>query len=80
MSTFSKVTSLVDLHTKSLDWTIKVRVGRMWNIKSLINPDKIFEIQLILLDQEVILYSDFINFVYNLLGLCFIRFLSTDYE
>jgi hypothetical protein len=53
MSSFSKVTPLIELHTNSLDWTIKVRVVRMWTIQSSINPDKITEIQLILLDQEV---------------------------
>ncbi|WJX33709.1 hypothetical protein P8452_21891 [Trifolium repens] len=52
MSTFSKVSPLLDLHTRSLDWTIKVRVLRMWYIKSIIDPEKITEIHLILLDQE----------------------------
>jgi hypothetical protein len=53
MASFSKVTPLIELHTNSLDWTIKVRVVRMWTIQSSINPEKITEIELILLDQEV---------------------------
>ncbi|WJX57283.1 hypothetical protein P8452_42859 [Trifolium repens] len=52
MSIIPRVTPLLRLNSSTIEWCIKVRVVRMWNIKSDMNPCKISEIHMILLDQE----------------------------
>jgi hypothetical protein len=66
----SQVTPLVSIDNSRFDWSIKVRVLRMWCVKSSVDPKKINEFQLILLDQEVI------NFVYSFICiLLYVNFL-----
>ncbi|PNX95169.1 replication factor-A carboxy-terminal domain protein [Trifolium pratense] len=51
MSSLFNVTPLHRLNTSKLDWVINVRLVRMWKIRSSFSPEKIKEIQLILLDS-----------------------------
>jgi hypothetical protein len=55
MSVPSHVIPLLHIDNTRLDWSIKVRVARIWHVPSIIDQNKINEIQLILIDQEVIM-------------------------
>jgi hypothetical protein len=55
MSMPSHVTPLVQIDNSKADWSIKVRVVRIWHVKSFLDENKINEIQLILIDQEVVI-------------------------
>ncbi|WJX62988.1 hypothetical protein P8452_47923 [Trifolium repens] len=52
MSVPSHVIPLLHIDNTRLDWSIKVRVARIWHVPSIIDQNKINEIQLILIDQE----------------------------
>jgi hypothetical protein len=55
MSVPSHVTPLMQIDNSRSDWSIKVRVVRIWYVRSIIDQNKTNEIQLILVDQEVII-------------------------
>jgi hypothetical protein len=55
MSVSSNVTPLLRIDNTKSDWSIKVRVVRIWHVRSIIDHNKINEIQLILIDQEVMM-------------------------
>ncbi|WJX38029.1 DNA helicase [Trifolium repens] len=52
MSVPAHVTPLLQIDNTKSDWFIKVRVVRIWNVRSIIDQNKINEIQLIFIDQE----------------------------
>jgi hypothetical protein len=52
---WSNVTPLLRIDNTKSDWSIKVRVVRIWHVRSIIDHNKINEIQLILIDQEVMM-------------------------
>ncbi|WJX62063.1 hypothetical protein P8452_47099 [Trifolium repens] len=52
MSVPSHVTPLMQIDNLRSDWSIKVRVVRIWYVRSIIDQNKTNEIQLILVDQE----------------------------
>ncbi|KAL4560186.1 hypothetical protein LXL04_032335 [Taraxacum kok-saghyz] len=48
----SKITKIIELDPQRLDFTIKVRVLRKWNIRSKYNPNEVWLTEMILMDEE----------------------------
>jgi hypothetical protein len=53
MSVYEEFTPVMALNPSREDWCIKVRVLRMWSVKSSVIPRNVTELHLILLDKQV---------------------------